>query len=72
MIGQWENDGVKMIGVAENDGLNDKEEDDMIQAHDISDKVGANVDNGPSTEEYDEIAMVDEDVKRMIDLATKL
>ena len=41
MIGQWENDGVKMIGVADHDGLNDKEEDDMIQAHDISDKVGA-------------------------------
>ena len=28
--------------------------------------------DGPSAEEYDEIAMVDEDVKRMIDLATKL
>ena len=70
LIGDWENDGV-----------------DMIQAHDISDKVGANVDDarrahghrelmatddGPSAEEYDEIAMVDEDVKRMIDLATKL
>ena len=70
LIGDWENDGV-----------------DMIQAHDISDKVGANVDDarrahghrelmatddGPSAEEYDEIAMVDEDVKRTIDLATKL
>ena len=29
-------------------------------------------DDGPSAEEYDEIAMVDEDVKRMIDLATKI
>ena len=73
MIGDWENDGV-----------------DMIQAHDISDKVGANVDDarrahgrardrelmatddGPSAEEYDKMTMVDEDVKRMIDLATKL
>ena len=36
--------------------------------------IGVNeaTDDGPSAEEYDEIAMVDEDVKHMIDLATKL
>ena len=89
MIGDWENDGVDMIqahDISDKVGAN-VDDAHMIQAHDISDKVGANVDDarrahghrelmatddGLSAEEYDEFAMVDEDVKRMIDLATKL
>ena len=70
MIGEWENDGVKMIGVADKVGAN---VDDARRVHGRArDRELMATNDGSSAEEYDEMTMVDEDVKRMIDLATKL